>query len=68
MMKILYDTTLADSDQLVVEINPATAKKLHLKQGEKVTISSRAGHISARVQLFNGAAPGTVWRAPGLGA
>ena len=67
MIKILYDTTLAHSDQLMVEMNPATAQKLHLHAGEKVTISSKAGHITARVQLFHGVAPGMVCVPQGLG-
>ena len=67
MMKILYDTTLAHNDQLMVEMNPQTAKELHLAPGEAVTISSKTGHISAHVHLFNGAAPGMVYVPVGLG-
>ena len=67
MMKILYDTTLAHKDQLMVEMNPHTAEELHLHQGDAVTISSGSGHISAHVQLFHGAAPGMVFVPTGLG-
>jgi anaerobic selenocysteine-containing dehydrogenase len=44
-LKILTDTTLAHTDQLVVEINPKTAQELHLGEGDMVEIASAAGKI-----------------------
>lgn len=67
MIKILYNTTLIERDKLVVEINPATAKDMHLGEGEMVEITSEAGSIKAKVHLFAGAAPGMVFVPQGLG-
>ena len=67
MLKILDDITLADKDRLVVEMNPATAAKLHLQEGEAVEIVSPAGSMRAKVHLFAGAAPGMVFAPVGLG-
>ncbi len=67
MLKILDDTTLADSSRLVVEINPATAAKLGVAEGDAVKITSPAGSIAAKVHLFAGAAPGAVFVPVGLG-
>ncbi len=67
MLKILDDTTLADKDRLVVEMNPATAAKLHLQEGEEVEIASPAGSLRAKLHLYNGAAPGMVFAPVGLG-
>ncbi len=67
MLKILDDTTLAHRDQLVVEMHPKTAEQLELKEGDLVRIASRAGHITARLHLFEGAAPGMVFVPVGLG-
>ena len=67
MVKILDNTTLAHTDKLVVEINPQTAHKLHLHEGQAVTLESPAGAISALVHLFAGAAPDMVFVPVGLG-
>ncbi|MGD8561260.1 MAG: molybdopterin-dependent oxidoreductase [Desulfarculaceae bacterium] len=67
MVKILSDTTLAEKDRLVVEINPETAAGLHLKEGDQVKIHSASGDLEAKVHLFAGAAPGMVFVPLGLG-
>ena len=67
MIKILYDTTLADRDKMVVEINPETAGHLHLAEGEYVIITSATGTLEAKVHLFHGAAPGMIMVPRGLG-
>ena len=67
MIKILYDTTLADRDKMVVEMNPETAGHLHLSEGDDVTITSIAGSLEAKVHLFHGVAPGMVMVPRGLG-
>lgn len=67
MIKVLYDTTLAQRDKLVVEINPRTAAEHHLKEGDMIEIKSEAGAIPAMVHLFAGAAPGTICVPQGLG-
>lgn len=67
MVKVLDDVTLAHKDKLVVEINPATAKGLHLAEGSAVHIESAAGSFAALVHLHNGAAPGMVFVPMNLG-
>jgi anaerobic selenocysteine-containing dehydrogenase len=52
---------------VVVEINPATAKKLHLHDGDLVTIETDDGGAQARVHEFAGARPGMVFMPKGLG-
>ena len=67
MIKILYDTTLAHRDKMMVEMNPETAGRLHLAEGDEVIIASVSGSLEARVHLFHGAAPGMVMVPRGLG-
>ncbi len=67
MVKVLDNTTLAHKDQLVVEINPETAHKLHLREGSAVEIESAAGGFTALVHLYHGAAPGVVFVPMNLG-
>ncbi len=43
-----------------VEINPQTARELHVSSGERVTIESESGRFDARVRVFAGAQPGCV--------
>ena len=66
-LKILDDITLAHKDQLVAEINPKTAHDLHLGEGDMVEIASDAGKITARLHLYEGAAPGLIFVPVGLG-
>jgi menaquinone reductase, molybdopterin-binding-like subunit len=67
MVKILSDTMLADKDKLVVEMNPQTAKALHLYDGDMVMVESGEGSLRAKLSLFKGAAPGMVFAPVGLG-
>ncbi len=66
-MKVLDNTALSHSKDLVVEINPATAAELHLKEDDKVRLDSTVGGAEARVHLFAGVAPGMVYMPVGLG-
>ncbi|KIX14845.1 molybdopterin-containing oxidoreductase family protein [Dethiosulfatarculus sandiegensis] len=67
MMKVLSDETLAYKNNLVVEINPATAAELGLAEDDGIAIESASGEIKAIVHLFEGAAPGMVFVPMGLG-
>ena len=67
MVKVLPDTMLADQDKLVVEMNPATAHELHVYEGDMVRVDSTEGSVTAKVHLFEGAAPGMVFVPVGLG-
>lgn len=67
MIKILTDDTLRFKDQTVVEINPETAKHLHLHDGDLVTVDSTEGGFQARVKFFAGARPGMLYMPVGLG-
>ncbi|MCB2188531.1 MAG: molybdopterin-dependent oxidoreductase [Deltaproteobacteria bacterium] len=67
MVKILSDTTLAHTNNLVVEINPETAHELHLYEGDMVKVESEAGGLRAEVHLYHGATPGVVYVPVGLG-
>ncbi|MBI4799183.1 MAG: molybdopterin-dependent oxidoreductase [Desulfarculus sp.] len=67
MLKVLDGDTLANKDQMVVEMNPQTAHDLHLYEGDLVKVTSTAGSTEARVHMFAGAAPGMVFMPVGLG-
>jgi anaerobic selenocysteine-containing dehydrogenase len=64
--KTLLDTQLS-KDSSVVEINPETAKKLRLKEGDEALLESPAGKANVKVTLFEGAMPGMVYAPSGLG-
>ena len=64
--KTLYDDQLR-ADESFVEINPETAKRYHLSQGDRVVIESRKGSVHGRVNLFEGAMPGVIFMLSGLG-
>jgi anaerobic selenocysteine-containing dehydrogenase len=67
MLKVLDRDSLANKDELVVEINPQTAASLHLAENDRVKVTSQAGSSDARVHLFAGASPGMVFMPVGLG-
>ncbi len=67
MVKILPDTMLAEQDKLVVEMNPITAKALHLNDGDLVQVESEEGSLTAKLSVYAGAAPGMVFVPVGLG-
>lgn len=45
----------------LVEINPADAEKLGISDGQDVTVASRRGEVTARAQLTEKSAPGTIF-------
>jgi anaerobic selenocysteine-containing dehydrogenase len=64
--KTLFDTQLR-KDESFADINPRTASKYHLKQGDRVVIESPAGRVKVRMNIFEGAMPGVVYLPMGLG-
>ncbi|MHC4769997.1 MAG: molybdopterin dinucleotide binding domain-containing protein, partial [Planctomycetota bacterium] len=50
-----------------VEINPATAERLHISDGDIVVVRSSRGEMSARAKLFEGIMPNVVAMPWGLG-
>jgi anaerobic selenocysteine-containing dehydrogenase len=66
LMKALEDTILKNNDVLV-EINPATAKELGLSEGQSATLTTPKGRGRVKVHLFNGIMPGVVALPRGLG-
>ena len=64
--KTLLDTQLRKDDSCV-ELNPKTAARYHVKEGDLVRIQSPSGSILARATLFEGAMPGVVYMLSGLG-
>jgi anaerobic selenocysteine-containing dehydrogenase len=51
----------------VLKMNPADGKKLGLKSGDTVRVSSPAGAIVVKLRLWEGVRPGTVTKAYGQG-
>jgi anaerobic selenocysteine-containing dehydrogenase len=66
LVKALEDTILKGNDVLV-EVNPATAKKLGLSNGQYATLSTPTGSGRVKVYLFDGIMPGVVAIPRGLG-
>ena len=66
LYKTLFDDQLLKDDSFV-EINPETARKYELKEGDKVTVTSEKGSVGARVHLFEGAMPDVVYMPMGFG-
>lgn len=64
--KTLFDDQLIKNDSFV-EINPETAEKYHLGEGDRIAISSKKGKVEARVHIFEGAMPGIVYMPMGFG-
>ena len=64
--KTLFDNQLLKKDSFV-EINPGTARRLNLKEGDMAFIVSRNGKAGVRIHLFEGAMPGIVYMPSGLG-
>jgi anaerobic selenocysteine-containing dehydrogenase len=54
-------------DQDTVRINPIDAKKLHIKDGDKVKITSVAGGGECVAKVWEGVKPGTVSKSYGQG-
>jgi menaquinone reductase, molybdopterin-binding-like subunit len=66
LIKALEDTILKGNDVLV-EVNPATAKKLGLSNGQYATLSTPTGSGRVKVYFFDGIMPGLVAIPRGLG-
>jgi anaerobic selenocysteine-containing dehydrogenase len=68
LTKTVPDTVLKGND-LVVEINPKTAKSrfLYLNEGDTAILSTPKGEVKVRVHLFEGIMPGYVGMPRGLG-
>ncbi|MGD8971515.1 MAG: molybdopterin dinucleotide binding domain-containing protein, partial [Desulfobacterales bacterium] len=66
VIKIVPDTVLKNNDVLI-EINPATADKLGLQDGQTATLTTPRGRARVRVHLFEGIMPGVVALPTGLG-
>ncbi len=66
LVKALEDSILKGNDVLV-EINPATAKKLGLSNGQYATLSTPVGSGKVKIYYFDGIMPGVVAIPRGLG-
>ena len=51
----------------MLKMNPADGKRLGLKSGDTVRVSSPAGSIVTKLRLWEGVRPGTVAKAYGQG-
>ncbi len=65
-VKIISDKVLKDKD-ILVEINPVTAKKLKLSAGDKIILKTEVGSAKARVNIYEGIMPNLVGMPTGLG-
>ena len=66
LIKTVEDTVLKGNDVLV-EINPETAKKLNLSEGKYANLSTKTGQAKVKVHLFDGIRPGVIALPKGLG-
>ncbi|MEJ2476209.1 MAG: molybdopterin-dependent oxidoreductase [Desulfobacterales bacterium] len=66
VIKIVPDTVLKNNDVLI-EVNPATASQLNLKDGQTANLATPRGTARVRVPLFEGIMPGVVALPTGLG-
>ncbi len=66
MLKTVSDKVLKGKDGFV-EINPETAKKLGLTDGQMAILATPKGRAKVRVSLFEGIRPGVVAMPRGLG-
>lgn len=66
LMKTVPDTVLKGTDGFV-EINPETAKKYKLNQGDVAELQTPKAKVTVRVHLYEGIRPGIVAMARGLG-
>ncbi|MCK5418900.1 MAG: molybdopterin-dependent oxidoreductase, partial [Desulfobacterales bacterium] len=66
LVKALEDTILTGS-QVLVEVNPATAKQLGLSEGKTANLTTPKGAARVKVHLSNGIMPGVVAIPRGLG-
>jgi anaerobic selenocysteine-containing dehydrogenase len=66
LVKSLEDTILTGNDVLI-EMNPATAKKLGLSDGKYATLTTPRGSAKVKINFFDGIMPGVVAIPRGLG-
>ncbi len=66
MTKLLFDFELRGNDSFV-EINPQTAAKVGLREGDRVALQTVRGRLTVRVHLSEVAQPGVVFAPTGLG-
>jgi anaerobic selenocysteine-containing dehydrogenase len=66
MIKALEDTVLKGSDVLV-EINPATAKQFGLSEGRLTNLATPRGSAQVKIRFTQGIMPGVVALPRGLG-
>ena len=66
LYKTIFDNQLLKETSFAA-INPVTAGKYGCKQGDEVFVSSPAGKVRVRVNLFEGAMPGIVYLPLGFG-
>ena len=66
LYKTIFENQLL-KDKSFATINPATAARENLQQGDMVCVKSPAGKVTVRVNLFEGAMPGVVYMPLGFG-
>jgi anaerobic selenocysteine-containing dehydrogenase len=66
LIKALEDTILKGNDVLL-EVNPKTAEKLGLSNGQYATLSTPKGTAKVKIYLFDGIMPGVIAIPRGLG-
>jgi anaerobic selenocysteine-containing dehydrogenase len=66
LQKTLFDNQLRKSDSFA-DMNPETAALYGLKQGDSILLESHRGRLRARVNITEGAMPGVLFLALGLG-
>jgi anaerobic selenocysteine-containing dehydrogenase len=66
LYKTLFDNQLK-KDNSFIEINPETALKYGLKEGDRAAITSEKGSVEAIVHLFEGAMPDVIYMPMGFG-
>jgi anaerobic selenocysteine-containing dehydrogenase len=66
MIKTVEDTVLKGV-QVLVEVNPETAKRLGLSEGKTAVLTTPKGKTAVKIHLFDGIRPGVVAMPRGLG-
>jgi anaerobic selenocysteine-containing dehydrogenase len=66
LYKTIFETQLLKNESFA-EINPKTAEQNGLKEGDRVLVTSPAGQVQVRVNLFEGAMPGVIYLPLGFG-
>lgn len=65
-IKTVSDKVILGTDMLV-EVNPETAKNARLSQGDKAKLTTPVGSAMVKVNVFDGIMPGLIGMAQGLG-